>query len=257
VALAKSLGYAGALLRIYWRCSLLHGSLAGVYQFLDHYFTSMKVLSACGILGMFCLLSRGTTKAHSQQFDQLRSVPIQAVTIEDSFWSPKRKIWQAVTIPDCFAKFENDRGGALNNFDRVRDRKSDGHAGPPWYDGLIYEMIRGSADFLAAKPDPVLESRIDGYVARIKAAQDRDPDGYLNTWTQLQHPNQRWGLNGGNDGYQHEMYNVGALVRGGGALLPRHRQESLVEGGGQAGKLHLRSGRGFTKARTRSQSRDR
>ena len=111
----------------------------------------------------------------------------------------------------AFTKFENDRGGALNNFDRVRDGKSDGHAGPPWYDGLIYEMIRGSADFLAAKRDPVLEARIDGYIARIAAAQARDPDGYLNTWTQLEHPNQRWGLNGGNDGYQHEMYNVGGM----------------------------------------------
>ena len=138
-------------------------------------------------------------------------MPIQSVTVEDSFWSPKRKIWQEVTIPDCFAKFENDRGGAFNNFDRVRDGKSDGHAGPPWYDGLIYEMICGSADFLAARPDPVLEKRIDGYIARIAAAQDRDTNGYLNTWTQLQHPDQRWGLNGGNDGYQHEMYNVGAL----------------------------------------------
>jgi DUF1680 family protein len=72
-------------------------------------------------------------------------------------------------------------------------------------------MIRGAADFLAAKPDPALETRIDGYIARIAAAQVRDTNGYLNTWTQLQHPDQRWGLNGGNDGYQHELYNVGAL----------------------------------------------
>src|SRR5215467_1754651 len=165
--------------------------------------------SAGGILAALCCLPGGI--AVSQEFNRLTPVPIQSVTIEDSFWSPKRKIWQEVTIPDCFSKFENDRGGALNNFDRVRDKKSDGHAGPPWYDGLIYEMIRGSADFLAAQPDPVLEARIDSYISRIAAAQARDPDGYLNTWTQLQHPNQRWGLNGGNDGYQHEMYNVGGM----------------------------------------------
>jgi DUF1680 family protein len=168
----------------------------------------MKVPSAFGIM---CALSCLGNIASSQEFNQLRPLPIQAVTVEDSFWSPKRKVWQEVTIPDCFTKFENDRGGALNNFDRVRDGKSDGHAGPPWYDGLVYEMIRGSADFLAARRDPVLESRIDGYIMRIAEAQDRDPNGYLNTWTQLEHPNQRWGLNGGNDGYQHEMYNVGAL----------------------------------------------
>ena len=171
----------------------------------------MKLLSVCGVLGALGWLPGGMVDAISQEFNQLQPVPIRSVLVEDSFWSPKRAIWQEVTIPDCFTKFENDRGGAFNNFDRVRDGKSDGHAGPPWYDGLVYEMIRGSADFLAARPDPVLESRIDGYIARIAAAQNRDTNGYLNTWTELQHPDQRWGLNGGNDGYQHEMYNVGAL----------------------------------------------
>jgi DUF1680 family protein len=171
----------------------------------------MKLFSVNLTLGILCCLSSSLIQAPAQSANQLTPVPIQAVTIDDSFWSPKRKIWQEVTIPDCFDKFEKDRGGALNNFDRVRDGETDGHAGPPWYDGLIYEMIRGAADFLAAQPDAALEKRIDGYIARIAAAQDKDPDGYLNTWTELQHPDQRWGLNGGNDGYQHEMYNVGAL----------------------------------------------
>jgi DUF1680 family protein len=171
----------------------------------------MKILFVTVVFGALFCLADGLTKTAAQDYNQLKPVPIQAVTINDSFWSPKRKVWQEITIPDCFTKFENDRGGALNNFDRVRDGKSDGHAGPPWYDGLIYEMICGSADFLAARSDAVLESRIDGYIARIAAAQSRDTNGYLNTWTQLEHPNQRWGLNGGNDGYQHEMYNVGAL----------------------------------------------
>ena len=171
----------------------------------------MKVASVYIISAALWRLAGGLGHVTAHDANQLTPVPIQAVKIEDSFWSPKRKVWQETTIPDCFAKFENDRGGALNNFDRVRDGKSDGHAGPPWYDGLIYEMIRGAADFLVARPDPALEKQIDGYVARIAAAQARDPDGYLNTWTQLQHPDQRWGLNGGNDGYQHEMYNVGAL----------------------------------------------
>src|SRR5262249_23424572 len=101
---------------------------------------------------------------------QLSPVPIKKVTINDAFWTPKRKVWQDVTIPDCFTKFENDRGGAINNFDRVRDGKRGGHAGPPWYDGLIYEMISGSADFLAARPDAALEKRLDGYVDRIADA---------------------------------------------------------------------------------------
>ena len=142
----------------------------------------------------------------------LTPVPIQQVIIQDDFWSPKLRVWREVTIPDCFTKFENDRGGAINNFDRVRDGQTGAHAGPEWYDGLIYEMIRGSADFLASKPDPGLEHRLDGYIDRIAAAAAQEPEGYLNTWTQLMAPNHRWGLNGGNDVQQHDVYNASALV---------------------------------------------
>jgi len=166
-------------------------------------------------LSLFVNALVGTVLAGGAPVQGLTAVPIQQVVIEDEFWSPKLKVWHEVTIADCFTKFENDRGGAVNNFDRVRDGKTGGHAGPQWYDGLIYEMIRGTADFLAAHPDPQLEKRVDGYIARIAAAQAKDPAGYLNTWTQLMEPNHRWGLNGGSDVEQHEVYNCGALVEAG------------------------------------------
>lgn len=140
----------------------------------------------------------------------LTPVPIQQVTVDDPFWSPRLKLWREVTLLDCFAKFDND--GALTNFDKVRDGSRGRHAGPPWYDGLIYEMIRASGDFLAARRDPELERRVDGSIERIAAAQARDPAGYLNTYTQLERPDQRWGLNGGDDNWQHDVYNAGAMV---------------------------------------------
>ena len=124
------------------------------------------------------------------QTHHLQPVPIRQVTLEDDFWSPKMKVWRQVTIPDCFAKFEKD--GALANFDKIRDGQKGPHGGPPWYDGLIYEMIRGSADFLAAGRDSALEKRLDGYIERIAAAQARDPEGYLNTYTQLEKPGAGW-----------------------------------------------------------------
>jgi DUF1680 family protein len=141
---------------------------------------------------------------------RLSPVPIQQVAIQDNFWSPKLKVWREVTIPDCFAKFEQD--GALTNFDKVRDGTGGKHGGPPWYDGLIYEMIRGCADFLASKRDAELEERLDGYIERIASAQEKDPNGYLNTYTQMERPTQHWGLNGGDDNWQHDVYNAGALV---------------------------------------------
>ncbi len=146
---------------------------------------------------------------------RLKPVQITRVTIEDEFWSPKRKVWQEVTIRDSFAKFENDRGGTINNFDKVRDGMLGGHAGPPWYDGLIYEMIRASSDFMLARRDPELDTQLDGYIARIAAAASRDPKGYVNTWTQLEEPSHRWGLNGGYQRWQHDVYNAGALVEAG------------------------------------------
>lgn len=141
---------------------------------------------------------------------RLTPAPIQQVVIEDDFWSPKLKVWREVTIPDCFTKFEKD--GALTNFDKVRDGVGGKHGGPPWYDGLIYEMIRGCADFLAVQRDPKLEKQLDGYIERIAAAQAKDADGYLNTYTQMERPTQRWGLNGGDDNHQHDVYNAGAMI---------------------------------------------
>jgi DUF1680 family protein len=146
---------------------------------------------------------------------RLEPVPLQNVTVNDEFWAPKRKVWQEVTVRDCFRKFESDRGGALNNFDKVREGLHGGHAGDPWMDGLIYEMIRGASDFLISNPDPALETQLDGYAQRIAAAAAVDPRGYLNTYTQLVEPGHEWGLNGGLQIWQHEIYNLGALIDAG------------------------------------------
>ena len=141
-------------------------------------------------------------------------VPIRRVTIDDEFWAPRRAVWRKTTIPSVFDRFEQD--GALTNFDKVRDASSGAqgaaHGGRPWYDGLMYEMIRGCADFLAAERDPALETRLDGYIERIAAAAACDPNGYVNTYTQLVEPDHRWGMNGGDDNWQHDVYNAGAMV---------------------------------------------
>ena len=34
----------------------------------------------------------------------------------------------------------------------------------------------------------------------------------MNTYTQLKEPSHRWGLNGGDDNWQHDVYNARALV---------------------------------------------
>src|SRR5207237_609249 len=100
----------------------------------------------------------------------------------DLFWSPKLKVWDKTTVYDVFNKlegnYEPDRKdlieekakwgrtrNAFLNFDRVAkgDKNTGQHDGPPWYDGLVYETIRGAADLLVEYPDPKLEQTIDGY----------------------------------------------------------------------------------------------
>lgn len=146
---------------------------------------------------------------------RLTPLSIESIEIDDSFWSPKRKVWQETTIRDCFTKFENYQTGTFNNFDRVRDGQHGNHAGDPWWDGLVYEMIRGSADFMRSHPDPELERQIDGYIARIAAAAAVNPNGYINTYTTLVEPGHEWGLSGGLQLWQHEIYNLGALIDAG------------------------------------------
>lgn len=184
--------------------------------------TAAGIASAVGSLSAetnICLGAKvsadGADGVDVRMLHPLNPVPIQQVVVEDEFWSPKREVWQQVTIRDCFRKFESYQTGTLNNFDRVRAGERGNHAGDPWWDGLIYEMIRGSADFMLSHPDPELEGQIDGYIERIVAAQSVRQDGYINTYTQLVEPGHEWGLNGGLQIWQHEIYNLGALVDAG------------------------------------------
>lgn len=161
----------------------------------------------------------------------IHPLPLDEVRVEDSFWSPRLRLWSSTTVYDVFDKLEGkytpDRAdliaekarlgrtrNAFLNFDLVAQGKKDiqTHDGPPWYDGLVYETIRGAADLLVEYPDPVLKKKIDGYITRIAAAQDADPDGYINTYTTLMRSHQRWGTNGGDDKWQHDIYNSGMLI---------------------------------------------
>lgn len=156
------------------------------------------------------------------------------VKMNDSFWSPKLRLWQTKTVNDVFDKFEGKyrplgqfleqdfktlgiTRNAFLNFDLVAEGKRGIkiHHGPPWYDGLIYETIRGAADLLTMYPDAKLEARIDSYIDRIQKAQASEQDGYINTWTQLMETDHRWGFNGGMLRWQHDVYNAGMLVEAG------------------------------------------
>lgn len=150
----------------------------------------------------------------------------KTVKINDAFWSPKFEIWSTITANDVLNKFEGqhlksaeerDKNNVFENFDKIAaGKKGTGqHAGLPWFDGLIYETIRGIGDLTIQHPDAKLQARLDGYIDRIYAAQKADTSGYINTYTDLMEPTHRWGDNGGLLRFQHDVYNAGMLIEAG------------------------------------------
>lgn len=184
---------------------------------------------------LILLLSTSTAIFSKNDGSKLKSSQnVIDVKINDAFWKPKLDLWRKTTAYDVFDKFEGKyelqgeelikdkeklgrTRNAFFNFDVVaQGKRGTGiHDGPPWYDGLIYESIRGVADLLTQFPDPKMESRIDGYIDRIAAAQASDPDGYINTYTQLMEPEHKFGQNGGNLRWLHDIYNSGMLFEAG------------------------------------------
>ena len=189
-------------------------------------------------LSLLCISSqliffshRGWAQTVPRSQHIIHPLDLREVRVGDGFWGPRLKLWSSRTVYDVFdkleGKYEPDRPdiiaekarlgrtrNAFLNFDLVAEGKKDTHThdGPPWYDGLVYETIRGAADLLVEYPDIALQLRIDGYIDRIAAAQAVDPDGYINTYTTLTRPQQRWGTHGGDDKWQHDVYNSGMLI---------------------------------------------
>ncbi|MDR3174505.1 MAG: glycoside hydrolase family 127 protein [Treponema sp.] len=146
---------------------------------------------------------------------QLYLADLKDIKLRDGFWKERLDVFTKVTIPDILDKFEKDRGGAFNNFKQVRDGKKGFHAGPPWYDGLVGECIRGISDFLICHYDDDMDKRLDGYIELMAEAQNISGDGFLNTYTTAMCPEHRFGRDGGNLLWQHDLYNTGCIVEAG------------------------------------------
>ncbi len=138
---------------------------------------------------------------------------LKDVTLTDAFWEKRYHTARTVTIYDTLKKFID--GGMLKNYDAVAQGLPEKHIGYCFFHGLFCEAIRGASDLLIMHYDPKLDAELDEIITHIQAAQNADPDGWLNPFMTLDRPNQRWGLNGGDAGYQHELYNAGTLAEAG------------------------------------------
>jgi uncharacterized protein len=165
----------------------------------------------------------------------VKPVPFTAVQVTDQFWAPRIEINRTVTIPFAFGK--NEETGRVNNFVRAADvlkghppadRKPPGY---PFDDTDIYKVLEGASYTLSVKPDPKLSSYLDGLIATIASAQEKD--GYLYTTRTIdpQHPHPwagttRWSLE---TDLSHELYNLGHLYEAAVAHFQATGKRTLLE----------------------------
>lgn len=168
-------------------------------------------------------------------------VPFTAVRVTGGFWQAKQEINRTVTVP--FALQQCEESGRLKNFDLAAEVMRRRAAGErdfsvkpptiyPFDDSDVYKAIEGATNVLSMQRDAVLEARLDGWIARIAAAQESD--GYLYTFRTM-HPDspghkwigaQRWVKD---PDLSHELYNAGHLYEAGVAYFQATGKRTLLD----------------------------
>jgi hypothetical protein len=130
------------------------------------------------VLGLAVGAVAGAAAAAQPPQRQLVPVPFTDVKFTDAFWAPRIETNRTRTIPYCFKQCEDT--GRITNFDKAAGRLDGKFEGIYFNDSDLYKVIEGAAYALAAHPDPALDQYVDGIIARVAAAQQKD--GYLYTF---------------------------------------------------------------------------
>ena len=141
------------------------------------------------------------TRSENARF---RPVAITAVTLEDAFWQPRRKINRDIMLPAQFDLCE--RTGRFANFRRAAGTEAGEYQGQYYNDSDVYKLLESASWALAGEDDPELKALVDLLIDDISAAQQ--PDGYLHTYFTLVRPGERW-----TNFDLHEMYCAGHLFQ--------------------------------------------
>ncbi len=171
----------------------------------------------------------------------VQPVPFTAVRITGGFWRPKQEVNRTVTVPYAFQQCEVTN--RIKNFDLAAETMKRRAAGEttfqnkppsiyPFDDSDVFKAIEGASFALSIQKDPALEARLDGYIARIAAAQE--PDGYIYTFRTM-HPDspahqwidqKRWLKD---PSLSHELYNIGHMYEAGVAHYQATGKRSLLD----------------------------
>jgi len=139
----------------------------------------------------------------------MRSLPLSDIKLTDSFWSRWQNVLIDVTLPTQYEQLMST--GRIANFEKAA-AKSGEFEGLWFNDSDAYKFAEASAYALTIRDDPTVRQHLDLVIRIIQAAQE--PNGYINTFFQLKHPNLKWR----NLHMMHEMYCGGHLIEAGVAV---------------------------------------
>jgi uncharacterized protein len=158
-------------------------------------------------------------------FARLKPVPVRAVTIQEGFWSARRKTNADSSIPTMHD--ELIAHGRMDNFLRLEGKSSAPQTGPVFSDSDIYKWLEAAAFALQSGERPELKTTTDAMIREVVAAQE--PGGYLNTYfvedrkpLRMLYPTQTTG---------HELYCIGHLLQGSIAYYRGTGDRTLLDAG--------------------------
>ncbi len=137
---------------------------------------------------------------------RMRNIPLADIKLTDPFWKRWQDVLVEVTLPTQFEQLEST--GRLANFEKAANKT--GNFEGLWFnDSDVYKFAEACVYALAVRNSVTVRGYLDVISKLVSAAQE--PDGYINTFFQLDHPTMKWR----NLNMMHEMYCGGHLIEAG------------------------------------------
>jgi len=167
----------------------------------------------------------GVIATRNSPYAKLKSVPVQAVTIETGFWSKRRTINVDSSIPSMRQELLDH--GRMDNFLRLEGKSDKPQHGPVFSDSDIYKWVEAVGFALQTQPLPELRGQADAMIREVVAVQE--PSGYLNTYYQgdLKSDRMQWKT----QTTGHELYCIGHLLQGAIAYYRATGDPTLLQAG--------------------------
>src|ERR1700730_7582178 len=168
---------------------------------------------------------QGVLNLADSPYAKLHSVPVRAVTIEEGFWSKRRKTNVERSIPTMREQLEQH--GRMDNFRRLVGKSSAPQKGPYYADSDIYKWTEAAGFALQTGDIPELRNATSSMIREVVAVQE--PSGYLNTYYVADRASERMLPKSQEVG--HELYNLGHMLQGAIAYYRATGDSTLLDAG--------------------------